>query len=195
MRQGHSLKKALSALKVLWENKIVPEPKPERLGAIFVDWDNLVIPMEMDGGLNVSEINIHLMRALLETSLKFVDKAHLFIFTAEGHINRNYFLEVDVEEFDLELIIVPSEKDAADEEIRKKAEELASNNPEISTFIFASGDGYFLPTVLKLIRDFRKKVVLMPYCKDNMHHCYRQINDRTNKFSIIFLKPHFCKSG
>ena len=170
------------------------EPKPERLGAIFVDWDNLVIPAEKDRGLNVPGINVHLMRALLETSLKFVDKAHLFVFTAEGHINKNYFLEVDAEEFDLDLIVVPSRKDAADEAIRLKAEELMSEEG-IDTFIFASGDGYFIPTVAKLIRDFGKKVVLTPYCKDNMHYHYRQIDDPTSKFSIIFLKPYFCKSG
>ncbi|GEM_PF-2769316 len=175
---------------------VVPEPKAERLGAIFVDWDNLVIPAKIDSSFDSSEINIHLMRALLEASLKFVDKAHIFIFTAEGNLIRNsFYLEVDAEDLEIELITVPTVKNAADEAIRKKAEELAINNPEISTFIFASGDGYFLRTIRALITSFRKKVVLMPYCKDNMHHRYQQIKDRTNKFNIIFLKPHFCKNG
>lgn len=174
----------------------VVEPKPERLGAIFVDWDNLIIPAKMDRSFDSSEINIHLMHALLEASLKFVDKAHFFIFTSEGNLKRNsFYLAVDAEDLEIELITVPTVKDAADEEIRKKAEEFASNNPEISTFIFASGDGYFLPTIVKLIANFRKKVVLIPYCKDNMHGHYQQINDRIDKFSIIFLKPYFFKSG
>ncbi|MDO8676220.1 MAG: NYN domain-containing protein [Candidatus Azambacteria bacterium] len=167
-----------------------------RIGAIFVDWDNLVIPAKMDRSFDSSEINIHLMHALLEASLKFVDKAHIFIFTSEGNLIRNsFYLAVDTEDFEIELITVPTIKDAADEEIRKKAEEFAVSSPEISTFIFASGDGYFLRTIVKLITDFRKKVVLMPYCKDGMHHLYRRVNDRTDKFSITFLKPHFCKSG
>ncbi len=161
------------------------EPKPERLGAIFVDWDNLVIPVEMDGGLNVSEINIHLTRALLEVSLRFVDKAHLFIFTSEGNINRNYFLEVDAEEFDLELIVVPSEKDAADEAIRLKAEELM-NEEGIFTFIFASGDGYFVD-IAKKLKQAGKKVVFMPYSNDHFHNQYRVLLDPSN---IVFLKPH-----
>lgn len=178
---------------------VVPEPKPEkpeRLGAIFVDWDNLVIPAKIDSSFDSSEINIHLMRALLEASLKFVDKAHIFIFTAEGNLIRNsFYLEVDAEDLEIELITVPTVKNAADEAIRKKAEELAINNPEISTFIFASGDGYFLRTILALITSFRKKVVLMPYCKDDMHHRYQQIKDRNNKFNIIFLKSYFFKIG
>lgn len=161
------------------------EPKPERLGAIFVDWDNLVIPAEMCGVFNVSEINIHLTQALLEVSLRFVDKAHLFIFTAEGHINRNYFLEVDAEEFDLELIIVPSIKDAADEVIRLKAEELMDEE-SVSTFIFASGDCYFID-IAKKLRQAGKKVVFMPYSNDHFHNQYRVILDPSN---IIFLKPH-----
>jgi hypothetical protein len=102
---------------------------------------------------------------------------------------------VDAQDHEMELISVPTVKDAADEEIIKKAEALASGNPEISTFIFASGDGYFLKTVVKLIMDFGKKVVLMPYCKDNMHHLYQRVNGMTDKFSISFLKPYFCKSG
>ncbi len=167
-----------------------------RLGAIFVDWDNLVIPAKIDRSFDSSEINIHLIRALFEASLKFVDKAHFFIFTSEGNLKRNsFYLAVDTKDLEIELITVPTVKDAADEEIRKKAEELASSNPEISTFVFASGDGYFLPTVAKLITDFRKKVVLMPYCKDHMHHLYRRIDDRNRKFSIVFLKPYFYKNG
>lgn len=188
-----SLKKALSAPKVLIKNS---KNVQERLGAIFVDWDNLVIPAKTDRNLDSSEINIHLMQALIEASLKFVDKAHFFVFTSEGNLIRNsFYLEADAEELEIELITVPTLKDAADEEIRKKAEELANSNPEISTFIFASGDGYFVRTVEKLITDFRKKVVLMPYSKNRMHHAYRRINDQANKFSIIFLKPHFCKNG
>ena len=161
------------------------EPKLERLGAIFVDWDNLVIPAGMDGSFNVSEINIHLTRALLEASLMFVDKAHLFIFTAEGHINRNYFLEVDAEEFDLELIVVPSTKDAADEAIRLRAEELMSEEG-ISTFIFASGDGYFI-NIAKKLKQAGKQVVFMPYSNDHFHSQYRVMLDPSN---IVFLKPH-----
>lgn len=168
----------------------------ERLGVIFVDWDNLVIPAKMDRSFDSSEINVRLIHALLEVSLKFVDKAHLFIFTTEGNLIRNsFFLEVNAEDLEIELITVPTVKNAADEEIRKKAEELAINNPEISTFIFASGDGYFFRTVIKLVTNFGKKVVLMPYCKDGMHHLYQKINDLSNKFSISFLKPHFCKIG
>lgn len=170
--------------------------KPERLGAIFVDWDNLVIPAKIDRNFDSSEINIRLMRALLEASLKLVDKAHLFVFTSEGHLKRNlFYLEVDAEDFEIELIKVPTVKDAADEEIRKKALEFAISNPEISTFVFGSGDGYFGRTIEKLITNFGKRVVLMPYCKDGMHNLYWKINDENNKFSIIFLKPHFCKNG
>lgn len=170
--------------------------KPERLGAIFVDWDNLVIPAKMDRNFDSSEINIRLMHALFEASLKFVDKAHLFIFTSEGHLKRNsFYLEVDAEELEIELIKVPTVKDAADREIRKKAEELAVSNPEISTFIFASGDGYFAWVIEKLMVNFEKKVVLIPYCQDGMHRLYREINDKNNGFSILFLKPHFCKIG
>lgn len=168
--------------------------KPEQLGAIFVDWDNLVIPAKMDRGFDSSEINIRLIYALLKASLKFVNKAHLFIFTSEGHLKRNsFYLEVDAEELDIQLITVPTVENAADEAIRKKAEELANNNPEISTFIFASGDGYFARTIEKLITDLRKNVVLMPYCKDSTHGLYKEINGIINKFSIIFLKPHFCE--
>lgn len=174
----------------------VAEPKPERLGAIFVDWDNLIIPAKMDRNLDSAEINIHLMRALFEASLKFVDKAYFFIFTSEGHLKRNsFYLEVDAEDLEIELITVPTVKDAADEEIRKKAEELANSNPEIPTFIFASGDGYFFKTIVKLIQDFRKKVILMPYCKDNTHRLYKRVNGLTDKFIITFLKPYFCKNG
>lgn len=191
MPKCHSPKKAPAAPKVLIKNS-----KPERLGAIFVDWDNLVIPAKMDRNFDSSEINVRLLYTLLEASLWFVDKAHLFVFTSEGHLKRNsFYLELDAEELEIELITVPTLKDAADEEIRKKAEELASNNPEISTFIFASGDGYFVRTVEKLITNFRKKVVLMPYCKDKMHYAYRRINDQANKFSIVFLRPYFCKNG
>lgn len=169
---------------------------PERLGAIFVDWDNLVIPAKMDRGFDSLEINFRLMHALLEASLKFVDKAHFFVFTSEDHLRRNsFYLEVDAEDLEIELIKVPTVKNAADEEIRKKAEKLADSNPEISTFIFASGDGYFIRTIARLITNFKKKIVLMPYSKDGMHRAYRQIGSLTSKFSIIFLKPHFCKNG
>ena len=172
MPKGDLLKKALSAL-------------PERLGAVFVDWDNLVIPTEMDQDLDISEINIHLMQALLNASLRFIDKAHLFVFTSEGNINRNYFLEVDAEEFDLELIVVPSTKDAADEAIRLKAEELMDKE-DISTFIFGSGDGYFIDIARKL-KQAGKKVIFMPYSKDNFHNQYRNMLDPGN---IVFLKPY-----
>lgn len=208
MPKGRSPKKASSAhveapRAILYRNgkKVlaagaVLEPKPERLGAIFVDWDNLVIPAKMDRNLDSSEINIHLMRALFEASLKFVDKAHFFIFTSEGNLKRNsFYLEVDAEDLEIELIAVPTVKDAADEEIRKKAEELASSNPEIPTFIFASGDGYFRKTISKLLTDFGKKVVLMPYCKDNTHRIYKRANGLIDKLRVIFLKPYFCKNG
>lgn len=196
MPKSRSLKKAPPAPKVLNAILIKKPKQPERLGAIFIDWDNLVIPAKMDRSFDSSEINVHLMRALLEASLKFVDRAHLFIFTSEGNLIRNsFFLEVDAEDLEIELIVVPTTKDAADEEIRKKAIELANSNPEIPTFIFGSGDGYFLKTIVKLIDDFKKKVVLMPYCKDNMNRLYHKVNALSNKFSISFLKPYFCKIG
>ena len=141
--------------------------------------------MEKDRGLDASEINIQLTRALLETSLKFVDRAHFFIFTSEGNVNKNYFLEVDAEEFNLELIVVPSTKDAADEAIRLKAEELISEE-DIYTFIFGSGDGYFIDIARKL-KKAGKKVVFMPYSNDNFHDKYQDLLDPGN---IVFLKPY-----
>ena len=80
---------------------------------------------------------------------------------------------------------MPTVKDAADKEIRKKAEELASNNPEISTFIFASGDGYFIELARKL-RQAGKNVVFMPYSNDNFHKQYWVV---LNSRNIFFLKP------
>ncbi len=183
-----SPEKALAAAPevTLYENK----PKPERLGAILIDWDNLVIPVEIDLRLPVWEINIHLMRALLEASLKFVDRAHLFVFTAEGQIDRNYFLKDDTKEFDLELIVVPSEKNAADEAIRLKAKELLQREltckEVLNTFIFASGDGYFIETAKKLKRA-GKKVVLMPYSRDHLHRDYQFVLGSNN---IVFLKSY-----
>lgn len=168
----------------------MPKNRSLRLGAIFVDWDNLVIPTEADLNFNISKINICLMRALLEASLNFVDKAYVFIFTAKGNIKRNYFLEADADEFGFELIIVSSSKNAADKAIKLKAEKLI-NEEDICTFIFASGDGYFIPTVRKLITHFGKKVILMPYCK--AHHLYRRINKRNGRFNIIFLKPYLYR--
>ena len=102
---------------------------------------------------------------------------------------------MDAEDLEIELITVPTVKNAADEAIRKKAEEMAISNREIPIFIFASGDGYFARTVVKLITTFRKKVVLMPYCKDGTHHLYRKINEANNQFTITFLRPYFFKSG
>lgn len=157
--------------------------KPERLGAILVDWDNLVIPTEKDLNLPVWEINIYLMRALLEASLKFIDKAHLFVFTSQGNINRNYFLEDDTKDFDLELIVVPSKKDAADKAIVLKAVELMREK-EVTTFIFASGDGYFIKTAERL-KKAGKKVVFMPYSEDHLHSDYL---NSFNPNNIVFLK-------
>lgn len=195
MPKGRSFKKTLPTPWVPDVILIKKLKQPERLGAIFVDWDNLVIPSKMDRSFDSTEINIRLVRALLEASLKFVDKAHLFVFTSEGNLKRNsFFLEVNAEDLEIELTTVPTTKNAADEEIRKKAEKLANSNPEISTFIFASGDGYFLKTIVKLIEGFKKKVVLMPYCKDNMNRLYERLNGLTDKFVIAFLRPYFCKN-
>ncbi|KKS45618.1 MAG: hypothetical protein UV10_C0018G0011 [Candidatus Azambacteria bacterium GW2011_GWA1_42_19] len=165
---------------------VIPnKTRTEKIGAIFIDWDNLVIPAENDRKLTYEEIFNLLIKTIVEQALKFIDVAHLFIYTSEAHIIINPFFEVYCEEMGFEPIFVPVAKDAADKEIVSKAEELASDQA-ISTFVFASGDGFFTNTVIKL-KEIGKKVVIMPYDRFSLNSVYLWMLD--TKKEIIFLKP------
>ena len=184
---GHASKEELAWVIDSIKPKIVipNKTRTEKIGAIFIDWDNLVIPAENDRKLTYEEIFNLLIKTIVEQALKFIDVAHLFIYTSEAHIIINPFFEVYCEEMGFEPIFVPVAKDAADKEIVSKAEELASDQA-ISTFVFASGDGFFTNTVIKL-KEIGKKVVIMPYDRFSLNSVYLWMLD--TKKEIIFLKP------
>lgn len=163
-----------------------PGPAPARIGVILIDWDNIAISAAEEDKMAAagSELNNRLFRAIIDRSLKFVDKADIFIYTAEGHLDRNPLLLLDAEEdWHVELIVVPSEKDAADAAMVKKAEEIVASSPDISRFIFVSGDGYFIPLTEKLLRA-KKQVLLLPWSLASMNFGYEALSNLKINFLL-----------